>query len=163
MEEMKNVIIADVNETCRCDCSENIHNGTNVINMLFKASESTTPQIEILVEQPDVEEVTYTYDLTFVDGYSVYTIPAAYYLGGGTMSVRFIDGEKICTWFVFHCCKCTAEEIPADRTLIVSKTATEFEYNISLQITTKYGDFAAITDNPDVNLDLTGIRVFKNS
>lgn len=132
---MKNVVIADVNTACRCDCVENVLDGTNSITFNFKASAPVAPKAEIDVVYNDETTENFTDDL---DSTLEYTIDVSKYTKGGILKIRYLDEDYTGTWFTINCINYNGS-VPYGRTLLLIKIS-DFEYSLSAQLLSKYSD-----------------------
>ena len=121
---MKNIVIFDVRGESICACVANIfENQSNTINLTFEAETFKNPKIEILTQSGST-----FYDLSVENGVAVGEFPWNDIFGDTstttTCRMRYVDGEKVGTWFIWSLSKTT---VPAGmiesgyRTLKVSK------------------------------------------
>ena len=121
---MKNIVIFDVRGESICACVANIfENHSNTINLTFEAETFENPKIEILTQSGST-----FYDLSVENGVAVGEFPWNEIFGDTstttTCRMRYVDGEKVGTWFIWSLPKTT---VPAGmiesgyRTLKVSK------------------------------------------
>ena len=121
---MKNIVIFDVRGESICACVANIfENQINTINLTFEAETFENPKIEILTQSGST-----FYDLSVKNGVAVGEFPWNEIFGdtstATTCRMRYVDGEKVGTWFIWSLSKTT---VPAGmieagyRTLKVSK------------------------------------------
>ena len=121
---MKNIVIFDVRGESICACVANIfENQINTINLTFEAETFENPKIEILTQSGST-----FYDLSVKNGVAVGEFPWNEIFGdtstATTCQMRYVDGEKVGTWFIWSAPKTTVPTgmIAAGyRTLKVSK------------------------------------------
>ena len=121
---MRNSVVFDVCGESICACVANIfENQSNTINLTFEAETFKNPKIEILTQSGST-----FYDLSVENGVAVGEFPWNDIFGDTstttTCRMRYVDGEKVGTWFIWSLSKTT---VPAGmiesgyRTLKVSK------------------------------------------
>lgn len=117
-EKMKNTVMIDVHGQCTCNCVSNVYDYISEnIRITFAADSYDSPQIEVEFEVGgDIE----THDLEIENGLAVYDFPLTNFDKSPFINFRYLDGEKVGTWFTLRCTQ--GGTVPNNHTLRVFKS-----------------------------------------
>ena len=141
---MRNIVTFDVRGECNCVFVSNVFDWSseNII-LTFEADSYTSPKIEV---EFGVGGNIETHDLTVENGLAIYDFPLTNFDKSPFIYIRYLDGEKVGTWFRFNCTQ--GGTIPNNHTCKVLKNGeTIFNvyyvviYNISSNMTYNKDDF----------------------
>lgn len=154
---MRNIINFDVRGDCTCACVCNIHDGGEIIRLIFEADTYNAPRVELSLNDSSGE--TTTVDLEVVNGRAVYDLNYLDFTADTIRTVRYVDGEKIGTWLRFG--KKQDGTIPLNRTMKVTKIL-DYAFEISFVSGTGFSDDFEVDDGEIKLKSAVGIEVSKS-